>query len=154
MPKGNGDIKKQRKFSSLSATLKLKPFSTNKMYTGRKRRSVWYRSYEKEVHSLLKYCEVPNHGTRLQLHIIFGTSTPLFDCDNVNKPLIDCLSKYYHFNDNQIYLITTRKRLVSKGDEYITFDLKKFRGAVDERRKYRKERKGGRDKKGGGKTSK
>lgn len=138
MPKGNGNVRKRGKFSSLSFTLNIKPFSANKMYTGRKRRSCWYKQYEKQIRSLLPSHEIPNHGTRLQLHITFGTSTVLFDCDNIIKPLSDCIQKHYNFNDNQIYYITVRKKLVNKGKEYIKFEIKRFKGQIDERKKYTK----------------
>jgi len=46
-----------------------------------------------------------------------------FDLDNSLKPFIDILQKKYGFNDNRIYSITAMKRIVPKGEEFISFDI-------------------------------
>jgi len=51
---------------------------------------------------------------------------PLFDWDNGIKPFVDILQKKYGFNDNKIFKGVVEKKIVGKGEEFISFDLKKL----------------------------
>ena len=133
--KAKKDYKKGKKFSSLKFNINEKPFSANKMYTGRKRRSVWYKAFEKAMMKQLPEVEVSQYKGYMQVHIIIGVSTILFDQDNACKPILDVLQKRYGFNDNKIFYMTVKKMLVNKGDEFINVDLKKYKGHVDLTRK-------------------
>lgn len=130
--KGNGERRRNRKFSAISSYLPVKPLSVNKAYTGRKRRSVWLKAYSREVLSELPEGSVPRN-VNLQLDITFGVSNRSNDADNLLKPLIDCLQEKYDFNDNQIFHIRVWKKLVKKGNEYVNWMLKVYNGEVSER---------------------
>lgn len=53
----------------------------------------------------------------------FGFSNMGADFDNPLKPTIDCLSKKYKFNDNNIYEAHVQKVKVPKGQEYFEFEI-------------------------------
>lgn len=129
---GTGERRRVRKFSSISACLPVKPLSVNKAYTGRKRRSIWLKTYTREVMSELPEGSVPRN-INLQLDITFGVSNRSNDADNLLKPLIDCLQEKYDFNDNQIFHIRVWKKLVKKGNEYINWQLNVYNEEVSER---------------------
>ena len=48
------------------------------------------------------------------------------DLDNFLKPFLDVLSKKYNFNDNKIYEMKLKKKIVDKGNEYIEFAFYKI----------------------------
>ncbi len=111
--------------------LSVKPFSANKMYTGRKKRSVWYSGFSAKVHKMLEkggYKYSFKKGTPLTLVLVVGYSYAGSDTSNAIKPVEDCISRYFGFNDNLIYSIHIRKYIVKKGEEFLYINLKKFRG--------------------------
>ena len=57
----------------------------------------------------------------MKLEITWGFSSTGSDVDNTAKEFIDCLSKKYGFNDNQIYELNLKKTIVKKGQEFIEF---------------------------------
>ena len=65
--------------------------------------------------------EIPKPPFRALLE--FGFSTRAADLDNPVKALMDILQKRYSFDDKHIYEMFLRKKIVKKGDEYITFKL-------------------------------
>lgn len=134
---GNGERKRNKRFSSLSSHIGTKPLSVNRAYTGRKRKSVWLKDFVRRVARELPEGEVPNHGN-LALKITFGVSTIASDLDNNLKPIIDCLQEKYGFNDKQIFYIEAYKILVNKGDEFIDWKITKYSGDVDQRVKGRR----------------
>jgi len=129
------DRKRSRNFNKVAGVVYIKPLSTNKIYLGRKRKSGDYRQFERQMlEELPDDCVVPNRGA-LQLDFEFGVWSRASDLDNLYKSALDCLSKKYGFNDNRVYKIVGKKILVSKGNEYIKFLLRKYRGDFDMRSK-------------------
>ena len=60
---------------------------------------------------------------RMMLLVTFGTSSKLSDVDNLLKPFIDSLQDKYGFNDRDIYAITSAKKDVPKGSEFVEWEL-------------------------------
>ena len=101
--------------------VKIKPLSVNQAWQGRRFRTDKYKAYTSELLLKLKPLEVPTGD--LELTIQVGFSNKASDLDNILKPFIDILQKKYGFNDSQIYCLTVLKKIVPKGEEYISFDL-------------------------------
>lgn len=100
----------------------IKPMSVNAAWRSSKRyKTKEYIQYIKGVNAFLKPLEVPDG--ELELHLQIGVSNKGFDLDNSIKPFVDILQKKYDFNDNRIHSISAHKRIVPKGQEYISFDL-------------------------------
>ena len=102
-------------------TVKVKPMSTNEAWRGRRFKSPSYLNYQKRVTSLLPPMEIA--ATKLKLFIEFGFSSKGSDIDNGVKQAGDILSKFYGYNDNQIYEMNLRKVIVPKGSEYFAFRI-------------------------------
>lgn len=109
--------------------VELKALSSNDMYLGRKVKSYQYKTYERKMLKLLPDQEVPEG--ELQLTFEVGLSSKLADLDNTMKPFIDCLQLKYGFNDKWIYKLVGTKKIVKKGEEFITFKLEKYDGEND-----------------------
>lgn len=100
----------------------IKPMSSNAAWRGARRfKSKEYERYIKDVSALLRPLTIPDG--ELELHVQIGVSNKGFDLDNCIKPFCDILQKKYDFNDNRIYSINAYKKIVPKGQEYISFDL-------------------------------
>ena len=99
----------------------IKPLSVNQCYRGRRFKTKEYNQYEKDVMAQLPTLIIP--GGELELHIQAGFSNKGADIDNIAKTFIDILQKAYCFNDNRIYQLHLYKKIVPKGEEYISFDL-------------------------------
>ncbi|MCK5236103.1 MAG: RusA family crossover junction endodeoxyribonuclease [Deltaproteobacteria bacterium] len=111
--------------------INIKPLSVNACYRGRRFKTPAYKQYEKDVLIQLKAMSVPEG--ELELHIQAGFSNKGADLDNIAKVFIDILQVKYNFNDSRIYHISLYKRIVPKGDEYISFDLFEcLKGVSDE----------------------
>lgn len=101
--------------------IKVKPLTVNQAYSGVRKKTELYKSYITAVMIYLRPMEIPEGD--LELHIQVGVSNKGFDVDNAAKPFIDILQKKYGFNDNRIYYLAIMKKIVPKGDEYISFEL-------------------------------
>jgi len=99
----------------------VKPMTMNQAYRGRRYKTDLYKAYIRNCIFRLKPMEIPEGN--LELHIQIGVSSKGFDLDNCLKPFIDILQKKYGFNDNRIYHIGAYKRIVPKGQEYISFSI-------------------------------
>lgn len=99
----------------------VKPLSVNEAYQGRKFKTKAKNQYDRDVSILLPRIEVPKDN--IEVHYRFGVSNHGSDCDNLIKAFQDCLSTNYGFNDNKIMKIIAEKVYVSKGNEYIEFDI-------------------------------
>lgn len=101
--------------------INIKPLSVNDAFQGRRYKTDRYKDFEKEMLLTLpiKFIGIPPYIIKLQ----FGFSSKASDIDNPVKQTIDCLSKKYKFNDNQVYRLEVEKFIVAKGDEYIKFDI-------------------------------
>jgi Holliday junction resolvase RusA-like endonuclease len=101
--------------------INIKPLSVNDAFKGRRFKTDKYKSFENEMlFSLpIKFIGIPPYIIKLE----FGFSSKASDIDNPVKQTIDCLSKKYKFNDNQVYRLEVEKFIVDKGNEYIKFDI-------------------------------
>ena len=137
MPKGNGNIRRERRKSRIDLELPIKALSVNKIYSGRKHRSVYYKTYRKQLFKLLdrepkvKLNLNGNLGMRLEV----GLSSTLADLSNCQKALEDVISEWFNFNDRQIVYIEQLKFIVNKGDEYIKVSIYKSKRNIDKRSK-------------------
>jgi len=102
--------------------IKIKPLSTNKAWMGRRFKASAYQTYEETMMWLLP-AHYPIPKGNLKLIIEAGFSNKASDLDNICKQTLDILSKRYKFNDNLVYEINMRKKIISKGDEYIAFSI-------------------------------
>ena len=102
----------------------IKPLSINQAYNGRRTRSKKYNKYIRDVFIFLRKADIPTG--LLHLDIVFGFSSMGSDFDNCVKPFVDCLQKYYGFNDNRIRGASIDCKSVDKGHEYIEFEIKEY----------------------------
>ncbi len=104
--------------------INIKPLSANEAFRGRKYRTPKYDKYINDLMYLLpriKHTEPP-----YLIEIVIGYSNVLSDIDNALKPFIDCLQKKYGFNDRHIFKLIVEKKIVSKGNEFIDFEIKPY----------------------------
>lgn len=104
--------------------IKIKPLSVNEVWQGKRFKTPRYTKYERDVISILKPLKMPEPP--LKVEITYGFSSKLADIDNPCKPFLDILQKHYKFNDRDIYELVQKKEIVSKGQEFIEFDIKKL----------------------------
>ena len=109
----------------MSITIKIAPLSINKAYRGRRFKTPEYTKWSENVKMMLpKKYKMPDAPYEMEL--IFGFSNKASDVDNGNKTFIDLLQWVYGFNDKEIYKLTSIKKIVKKGEEYITFKIKTY----------------------------
>ena len=99
----------------------IKPLSVNECWQGKRFKTPKYKSYERELMYSLPAFKLPPPPYHLILK--FGFSSKLSDWDNPVKPFQDVLQKYYKFDDRDIFKGTVEKEIVSKGSEYIEFEI-------------------------------
>ncbi len=103
--------------------IKIKPMSINQAWRGGRRfKTNEYKAYEEQMCYMLpaRY-SIPEGNLTLTIEV--GFSNRGSDLDNVCKPFIDILQKKYGFNDNRIYEIHLCKKIVKKGEDYISFEI-------------------------------
>jgi len=105
--------------------VKIKPLSVNDAWKGRRFRTDEYKAYTNEMNLKLRPMTIPDG--ELFISVRFGFSSRGSDWDNPLKPFQDIISSYYGFNDNRIYGAYVLKKIVPKGQEYITFKLTKIK---------------------------
>jgi len=106
-------------------TINIKPLSINCAYKGKRFKTPEYEKWSKDVTMLLpKSFKMPEPP--YEMEIIFGFSNKASDVDNGNKTFIDLLQTKYKFNDKEIYKLVSIKKIVKKGQEYITFKVKTY----------------------------
>jgi len=104
--------------------LDIKPLSVNQAWKGRRFKTDKYKKYERDVLKLLRPLKVSDGS--IEIYLKFGFSNSLSDFDNPVKPFVDCLQKKYGFNDKQIKRAVIEVDNVSKGCEYVEFELKEL----------------------------
>jgi len=102
--------------------IKIKGLSVNGAYRGRRFATAELQAYKGALQYLLPKIEVPKG--KLQVRYEFGVSSKNADGDNLIKAFQDCLQEQYGFNDKMIYEWSGKKVDVSKGKEYIEFEIK------------------------------
>ena len=101
--------------------LNIKPLSVNEAWQGRRFKTSKYLTYEKNMLKILpnlNICKPP-----YRLNIIVGFSNKASDLDNICKPFLDILQKKYNINDKHIEILHIEKQLVTKNNEFISFEL-------------------------------
>ena len=101
--------------------INIKPISVNNCWQGRRFKTKEYLQYEKDLLLMLpklKLCDAP-----YSIDIEFGFSSLLADIDNPLKPFLDVLQKKYNINDRDVYSLYVVKKVISKGNEYIKFNI-------------------------------
>lgn len=101
--------------------LLIKPLSVNEAWQGRRFKTSKYLTYEKNMLKILpnlNICKPP-----YRLNIIVGFSNKASDLDNICKPFLDILQKKYNINDKHIEILHIEKQLVTKNNEFISFEL-------------------------------
>ena len=81
------------------------------------------KKFKRDVGVQLRSLKLPCYP--LAVYYEFGLSSHGFDYDNGIKAFQDIISKHYDFNDNQIYESHIYKKIVKKGEEYMTFHFSK-----------------------------
>lgn len=126
----------------IAVELPIKAISTNKLYSGKKVRSWFYKKYRKEVFQFLDSNAnfKADMTGNLVVDLEVGFSSPLSDCSNAIKGIEDCIAEYYGFNDRQVVSVHIDKYLVSKGYEYTKIIVRRTKKNIDRRIKYVKPR--------------
>lgn len=95
---------------------KIKLLSVNEAWQGKRYKTKNYHNYQKTLLYTL-----PNEKVNIlksyYIIFIFNFSNKLSDWDNPIKPLQDILQKKYGFNDRDITIALTYKKIVPKKDE-------------------------------------
>jgi Holliday junction resolvase RusA-like endonuclease len=102
--------------------LNIKPLSVNECWQGKRFKTKEYKQYEKDV--LLMLPKLKLITSPYSIEIEFGFSSSLADIDNPLKPFLDILQKKYNINDRDVYSLTVKKSIVTKGNEFIKFQIK------------------------------
>jgi Holliday junction resolvase RusA-like endonuclease len=102
-------------------TIPIKALSTNKLWRGRRFPTKEYTKYTATLKMMLPPMRVGEAPYGLDL--VFGYSTKLADLSNGIKGFEDALCKKYGFDDRDIYEMNIKKKIVKKGEEYISFSL-------------------------------
>lgn len=102
--------------------LDIKPLSVNQAFTGRRFATEKYKKFKTDISYLLKPCKIPICDA-YRLTLTFGLSSPLSDGDNCIKQTQDALADKYGFNDKKIREWHVYAKKVSKGQEFIEFEL-------------------------------
>ena len=138
MPNGNGSPVRTRLKRRVDLRIDEPALSTNKLYSGRKRRSYHYKAFRKKVFNEL-HRQLNGHTYKLngnlKLEMTVGFSSSLSDLSNSIKGIEDVLTEYLGFNDRQIVSIELNKVLVNKGDEFMDITIRKINRNIDLRKK-------------------
>lgn len=104
--------------------LKIKAVSLNQCYRGRRFKTPLLDAFKKEVYYLVPKLDIPDG--KLSVIYKFGVSSKNSDGDNLIKVFQDALAEKYGFNDKKIYKWDVEKIDVSKGEEFIEFEIKEI----------------------------
>lgn len=108
-----------------------KPLSINEAYKWRKVKTKKLTEYKDDIFLLITtnlwndYFNIDfnKKWLKLKLDIEWWLSSSWWDIDNPLKPFIDALQESLWFNDNCIYELNVKKKIVKKLEEYIKFEL-------------------------------
>ena len=101
--------------------LNIKPLSVNEAWQGRRFKTDKYKRYESDMMLILPKINMLPPPYRL--NIIVGFSNKASDLDNILKPFLDILQKKYNINDKHIEILHIEKQIVSKNNDFISFEL-------------------------------
>jgi len=106
--------------------INIKPLSVNECWKGQRFKTKEYKQYEKDL--LLMLPNIKLKIIRVKIDIVFGFSNSLCDIDNPLKPFLDVLQKKYSINDRDIYELNVKKEVLSKGSEFIKYQITEING--------------------------
>ena len=111
-------------------TLPLKPISTNKIWSGKRWLSPSAKQFQRDCTRLLQVQRkrLRSKEGDMSIHFRFGLSRDM-DTSNCIKLLEDCIASVMGIDDMRFRGITATKEKVSKGAEFISFDITDY---VDE----------------------
>jgi len=98
-----------------------KPISTNELWYRSKQMTVKYRLWRESVYDELKEREKRwpfKPEDKLVFDIKVGFSSPLADCDNPIKAILDTWQNIFKFNDRYVFSVSSEKEIVKRGQEY------------------------------------
>lgn len=101
--------------------INIKTLSVNEAWKGRRIKTAKYVKYERDMLILLP--NLPHIEPPYRLNIVVGFSNKASDLDNILKPFIDILQKKYKINDKYIEILHVEKQIVTKKNEFISFEL-------------------------------
>jgi Holliday junction resolvase RusA-like endonuclease len=101
--------------------LNIKPMSVNLAWAGKRFKTPAYKRYESDMLLLLPKLKIIEPPYRVD--IIVGFSNKASDLDNICKPFLDILQKKYGINDKHIEILHIEKQIVSKNNEFISFEI-------------------------------
>ena len=104
--------------------IKIKPISVNEAYSGQRFKTEKLKWFKKEMALKLPKKAVPWNKIYVKIH--FGFSSHGSDLDNHVKAFLDCLQIKHKFNDNKVYRLDLTKEIVSKGSEFIKYEIKEY----------------------------
>jgi Holliday junction resolvase RusA-like endonuclease len=103
--------------------LKIKPFSINDAWKGRRYKTKEYKRYWNDVLlALPKTYNLPEPP--FEIYFKFGYSSASSDWDNCIKTTQDILAEKYRFNDKLIKRGIVDVEMVKKGQEFFEFEIK------------------------------
>jgi Holliday junction resolvase RusA-like endonuclease len=102
-------------------TINIKPLSVNQAWQGKRFKTNLYKQYEHDVLLLLPKIKIVQPPYRL--NIVVGFSNKASDIDNVLKPFLDILQKKYGINDKHIEVLHIEKQIVTKKNNFISFEI-------------------------------
>jgi len=114
-----------RRSSNRRGRIKIKPFSINEMYYGKKTMTKAYRFFRKAfLANAPTFTRRVRRDAQLQVTLAFGFSSRASDADNPIKPTLDALQIAVGFDDKPVYKLVVTKEIVKRGYEYIDYEIK------------------------------
>ena len=102
--------------------VKIKPLSVNEAWQGRRFKTRAHRGYRRQLSlGLPEGVFIPEGDLRVEY--TFKVSNRRSDYDNLIKAFQDALCDQYGFDDSRICQATIRKKVVSRGDEGVEFEI-------------------------------
>lgn len=95
----------------------IKPLSVNQAWQGKRFKTPEYRTFEKEVLYKLPYLKM-DEGEYKVTYIFYLIHAKTTDCDNLVKPLQDCIVKKGIIKDDRFISEYTVKRIKSDRDYF------------------------------------
>jgi len=107
--------------------LDIKPLSVNALYRGRRWATPELTGYKRDLGWLLpKWNAIEIPKGPLAVKYVFGVSSGRADLDNCCKAFQDIIANQYGFNDAMIYHIEMEKVVMTKGKEFVEFEITKY----------------------------
>jgi Holliday junction resolvase RusA-like endonuclease len=104
--------------------VKIKPVSVNECWQGKRFKTKKYKSFEQQLLYILPAINLP--PSPYELIYTFYFSNFCSDIDNPVKPITDILQKKYSFNDKDVLRLIVEKKIVKKGSEFFSFEIKHY----------------------------